>query len=166
MTLRVLFPRVRIEELLHLRHPAIRLGTEPQLDLHQRLEARIQVRDAEVDELGQFGEELLVEGFIGGFGEFGFSLGAGQFGWVLVGFFDQLFHPRACRVVVEEFMVAFFDAYVWGDSSAGCRPSGDGETMKPTFVYVGKIGAEAGDGFKHGLSARQVSFWVRRSYIR
>ena len=108
--LRVLLPRIGIQKLLHLRHPAIRLGTEPQLDLHQSLEARIQIRYAQVDELRQFGEELLVQGFVGGAGEFGFTLRARELGGVFVGLFDEFLDACARGVVVEEFVVAFFYA--------------------------------------------------------
>lgn len=60
--------------------------------------------------MGQFREELVVEGFVGGAGEFGFALGAGEFGWVFVWFFYQFFYAGAGGVVVEQFMVALFYA--------------------------------------------------------
>lgn len=110
MPLRILLPRVRVQELLHLRHPTVRLGAEAQLDLHQGLKAGVQVGHAQVDELGQFGEELLVEGFVGGAGEVGLALGAGQLRRILVRFLDELLDPGAGGVVVQEFVVAFLDA--------------------------------------------------------
>ena len=119
MSLRILLPRISIQKLLHLRHTAIRLGAKPQLDFHQGLEARIEVGDAQVDELGQFGEELFVEGFVGGAGEFGFALGARQLGGVFVGLFDELLDAGAGGVVVEEFVVAFFYACVGGRGRLG-----------------------------------------------
>ena len=61
--------------------------------------------------MGEFGEELFVEGFVGGASEFGFALCAGEFGGVFVRFFDELFDAGAGGVVVEEFVVAFF--YAW-----------------------------------------------------
>lgn len=110
MPLRVLFPRVRVEELLHLRHSGVRFGAEAQLDLHQGLEAGVEVRYAQIDELRQFGEELLVECFVGGAGEIGFAFCARKFRGVLVGFFHELFDAGAGGVVIEELVVAFFDA--------------------------------------------------------
>lgn len=60
--------------------------------------------------MGEFGEELFVQGFVGGSGEFGFALCAGELGGVFVWFFDELFDAGAGGVVVEEFVVAFFNA--------------------------------------------------------
>lgn len=110
MALRILLPRVGVQELLHLRHPAVGLGAEAQLDLHQGLEAGVQVGHAQVNELGQFREELLVEGLVGGAREVGLALGAGQFRRVLVRFLDELLDAGPGGVVVEEFVVAFLDA--------------------------------------------------------
>jgi len=110
LPLRVHLSRIRIQKLLHLRHPTVRLGTEAQLDLHQRLEARIQIRNPQVNQLGQFAEELLVERFVGRARELGFALRAGEFGGVFVGFFDEFLDAGAGGVVVEEFVVAFLDA--------------------------------------------------------
>lgn len=124
-SLRILLPGIGIQILLHLGHARVRLGAEAQLDLDEGLEAGVQVGHAEIDDLGQFGKQLVVEGFVGGFGHVGFLLGARELGDVLVGFFHQLFHFGARGVVVEEFVVALFDA----------------------FVYVGEVGAEARDGF-------------------
>lgn len=130
VTPRILIPRLRIKVLLHLRHTRVRLRTEPELDLDQRLEAGIEVRNAQVDQLGEFGEELVVQLLVGLLGHFGFPLCAGQLGCVFVGFLDELLHLGAHGVVVEEFVVAFLDA----------------------FVYVGEVGAEAGDGVEDGGS--------------
>ena len=76
--------------------------------------------------MGEFGEELVVEGFVGGFCEVGVAFGAGEFGGVFVGFFDEFFYFGAGSVVVEEFVVAFFDAWVgvvsgdgWGRLGVG-----------------------------------------------
>lgn len=110
MALGVLFARIGIQELLHLRHATVRLGAEPELDLDQGFEAGVEVGDTEIDELGQFGEELFVEGFVGGAGEFRVAFGPGQFGGVFVGFFDEFFDAGARGVVVEEFVIAFFYA--------------------------------------------------------
>lgn len=60
--------------------------------------------------MGQFGEELLVEGLVGGAGEFGFTLCARELRRVFVGFFDELLDAGTGGVVVEEFVVAFFYA--------------------------------------------------------
>ena len=109
--LRVLLPRVGVEELLDLRHAAVGLGAEAQLDLDEGLEARVEVGHTQVDELRQFGEELLIERFVGRAGEFGVALGAGELGRVFVGLFDEFLDAGAGRVVVEEFVVAFFYAY-------------------------------------------------------
>ena len=110
MSLRILLPRVRVQKLLHLRHPRVGLRAEPELNLHQRLEARVQIRDAQVNELRELGEELFVECLVGAAREFGFAFGAGELRGVLVGFFDEFFHFGARGVVVEEFVVAFFNA--------------------------------------------------------
>ncbi len=61
--------------------------------------------------MGEFGEELFVEGFVGGAGEVRFAFGAWEFGRVFVGLFDEFFDPGAGSVVVEEFVVALF--YAW-----------------------------------------------------
>lgn len=97
----VLLAGIGVEELLDLGHAGVGLGAEAELNLDQGLEAGVEVGDAQVDELGQFGEELLVECLVGGTGEFGFALGAGEFGRVFVRFFDQLFDARSRSVVVE-----------------------------------------------------------------
>ena len=168
MALGILLSRISIQKLLHLRHTAVRLGAEPQLDLDQGLEARVQIGYAQVDELGQLGEELLVEGFVGGAGEFGFALGARELGGVFVGFFDEFLDACAGGVVVEEFVVAFFYA---------CGREGEGEVRElshenvdrdgarrlekrkdlkeclgHTFVDVRKVSAESGDGLENCLS--------------
>ena len=53
---------------------------------------------------------MVVEGFVGGFCEVGIAFGAGEFGGVFVGFFDEFFYFGPGGVVVEEFVVGFFDA--------------------------------------------------------
>ena len=60
--------------------------------------------------MGQFGEELLVEGFVCGAGEFRFPLCARELGSVFVGLFYEFLDACAGGVVVEEFVIAFFDA--------------------------------------------------------
>ncbi len=135
MPLRVLLPRVGVQKLLHLRHPRIRLGAEPQLDLHEGLEAGIQVRHAQVDELREFGEELLVEGFVGGAREVGFAFGAGELRGVLVGFLDQFLDAGPGGVVVEEFVVAFLDACRKKiKSGTGCSRQVVEEEVVPTDI--------------------------------
>ena len=108
----ILISSVRIQVLLDLSHSRVSFGTEAQLDLDESLKGRIQVGNAEFDELGQFREELFVELVIGGACHFCFLFCAGQFGNVLVGLFGEAFHLGADAVVVEEFVVAFLDA--WG----------------------------------------------------
>lgn len=110
MPLRILLSRIRIQELLHLRHPGVRLRAESQLDLHQRFKAWIEVGHTEIDELREFGEELLVECFVSGFGKIGLALGAGQLRGIFVGLFHELLHFGPRGVVVEEFVVTLFDA--------------------------------------------------------
>ena len=144
MPLRILLPGIRIQKLLHLRHTAVRLGAEPQLDLDQGLEAGVQIGDPQVDELGQFGEELLVEGFVGGAGEFGFALRARQLGGVFVGLFDQLLDAGAGGVVVEEFVVAFF--YACGGGRGKVR----GLSRRECGQRRGR-GTEGVEGFEGGL---------------
>lgn len=122
--LSILLPNVLIQILLHLRHAAIRLRAEPQLNLDQRLEARIQIRHSQIDQLGDLGDELLVQGIVCGFRGRGFLLRAGQFGDVFVGLLDEPLYFCAQVVVVEGLVGAFFDA----------------------GVYVGEVGAEAGYG--------------------
>lgn len=73
---------------MHLRHTRVGLGTEAQLDLDKGLEAGVEVGHAQVDELGKLGEELLVEGFVGGARELGLALGPGQLGRVLIRLLD------------------------------------------------------------------------------
>lgn len=128
ITPRILIPRLRIKILLHLGHPRIRLRTKAQLNLNQSLETGIQVRHAQVDQLGKLGEQLLVELLVGLLGHFGLALGPGQLRRVLVGLFDELLDLGAHGVVVEELVVALFDA----------------------FVDVGEVGAEAGDWVEDG----------------
>ena len=110
VALRILLSRVRVQELLHLRHSRVRFGAEPQLDLDQRLERRIQIRHAKVDQLRQFRKELFVQGLVGGFGKVGFPLCAGQLRGVFVGLFHQLLHLGTCGVVVEELVIPFLNA--------------------------------------------------------
>ena len=98
--------------MLDLSHAGVSLRAKAQLDLDKGFEAGVQVRHAQVDELRQFREELVVEGFVGGAGELGFALGAGKFAWVFVWFFHQFFYAGASRVVVEQFVVTFFYAYL------------------------------------------------------
>ena len=57
---------------------------------------------------------MLVDLFVGDSGHLGVLFGAGQLGGVLVGLFDEFLDACAHGVVIEEFMVAFFNAYVLG----------------------------------------------------
>ncbi len=185
MALRVLFPRIRIQKLLHLRHTAVRFGAESQLDLDQGFETRVEIGDPEVDELGELGEELFVEGFVGGAREFGVAFGPREFGRVFVGFFDQFFHSCPRGVVIEEFVVALF--YAWRERGfkgwVDCSEGGGGEERRErererekkkergggggrTFVDVRKVGAEARDWFENRLpaeSAGRVSYESRKN---
>lgn len=146
MPLGILLPRIRIQKLLHLRHARVRLGAKPQLDLHQRLEAGVEVGHAQVNELGQFGEELLIEGLVGGFGEVGFAFGAGEFGWVFVGFLDEFFDFGAGGVVVEEFVVALFDAWDCSVLVAWLTLSwGEGEVGNEGWIIGERVRGATGD---------------------
>jgi hypothetical protein len=137
----ILISGLRIKILLDLSHATVRFGAESELDFDERFERRIEVWDAEIDELGEFGEELFVELLVGLLCHFGLSLCARQFGHVLVGLFYQLLDLGADGVVVEELVVAFLDA----------------------FVDVGEVGAEAGDGFEDSRSGglQSVSLQVQ-----
>ena len=64
----------------------------------------------------------------------GLAFRAREFCGIFVGFLDEFFDAGAGGVVVEEFVVAFFDA----------------------VVDVGEVGAEAGDGFEDGFSGVKV----------
>lgn len=55
---------------------------------------------------------MLVELFVSLLRDLSFSLGAGQFGNILVGFFDEFFDSRTNGIIVEELIVALFDALV------------------------------------------------------
>ena len=77
----------------------------------------------------EFGKELVVEGFVGCFGEVGVAFGAGEFGGVFVGFFDEFFYFGAGGVVVEEFVVAFFDAWVGVEGWSVRREGGVGRWL-------------------------------------
>ena len=103
---------------------------------------------------------MIVEGFVGGFGDVGVAFGAGEFGGVFVGFFDEFFYFGAGGVVVEEFVVTFFNAWVvvsaeggvgW-ELVAGGRVGFDLDGGRLTFVDVGEVGTEACDGFQDCLS--------------
>ena len=82
------------------------------MNFDEGLEAWVEIRHTEIDQLGQFRKELLVEGFVGGFGKIGFTLGAREFGGILVRLFDEFLYFGAGGVIIEEFMVAFFNACV------------------------------------------------------
>lgn len=111
LTLGVLLAGVGVQVLLDLGHAGVSLGAEAELDLDEGLEARVQVRDAEVDELGELREELVIELLIGGLGHLGLLLGAGELGHVLVGLLNELLDLGAHGVVVKELVVALLDAY-------------------------------------------------------
>lgn len=183
MALGVLLPRIRVEELLHLSHATVRLSAEAQLNFDQRLKARVQVGHAQVDELRQFGEELLVQLLVGRFRDLGFALGARELGWVLVWFLDEFLHAGPRGVVVEEFVIALFDAClcgkwlvsyedrcIWclrrvlrslsGRGSAACRMILQASCQwchrrRLTLVYVRKVVAETGYWFQDCLSVEK-----------
>ena len=129
----ILLPRILIQILLHLRHARVRLGAEPQLNLDQGLEAGVEVRHAEVDELGDLLLELIVEGLVGGAGHLGLFLGARQLRHVLVRLLGQPLDFGAQAVVVRQLMLSLLHA----------------------LVDVREVGAEAGyglqDAFPKGL---------------
>lgn len=110
MPLRILLSGVRIQKLLHLCHPRIRFRTESQLDLHKGLKARIKVWYAQVNQLGQLGEKLLVQGIVGSLRQLGFSFCAGELGRIFIGLLDEFFDLGTGGIVVEEFVVTLFDA--------------------------------------------------------
>ena len=110
VSLCVLISGVCIQVLLNLGHPAVRLGTEAQLNLDEGLETGVEVGDAEVDQLGQFAAQLLVELLIGGPCDVHLLFGAGQFRDILVGLLGQLLDPGPQSVVVEQFVTALLDA--------------------------------------------------------
>jgi len=108
MALRVLLPRICIQKLLHLRHPRVGFRTEPELNLDEGLEARVKIGHTEIDELGQFGEELLVQCLIGSFGEVRLPLCARELRGVFIGLFDEFLHLSTGGVVIEELVIALF----------------------------------------------------------
>jgi len=61
--------------------------------------------------LWNFGVELFVELFKGGFGGGGFGFETRQFVGIFVGLVDQLADFGAEGIVVEEFVVALLDAW-------------------------------------------------------
>lgn len=82
---------------------------------------------------------MVVEGFVGGFGEVGVAFGAGEFGGVFVGLFDEFFYFGAGGVVVEEFVVAFFDAFGGWVVSEGGGESGSWEWKSGgVLVWMGE----------------------------
>ena len=110
---------------------------------------------------------MLVERLVGGSGELGFTLGAREFGRVFVRFFDELFDTRPRGIVVEQFVVAFFDACMNVEVSEGCEEGEvEGCHKSRTFVNVGKVGAEAGDRFKDGLPGRLISLDWRMEHVK
>ena len=128
LALCILVSCIRIEILLDLRHSRVRLGTEPQLDLDQGLEAGVEVGHSQVDELGQLACEGLVELVVCGFGELLVLFCARQLGDVLVGLVGQLLDLCAHAVVVHLLVLALGDA----------------------GVDVREVAAEALDGVEHG----------------
>lgn len=115
---------------MDLSHARVCLGTETQLNLDEGFKAGVEVGHAEVDELGEFGEKLLVQLLVGLLGHFGFALGTGQLCNILVRLLDEALDLGAHGIVVEEFVVAFLDA----------------------LVDIGEVGAEAGDGVEDGCT--------------
>lgn len=141
----ILISGIRVEVLLNLSHSAVRFGAKPELDFDEGFKTGVQIRNAKIDKLGEFGEELFVELFVSLLGHFSFSLSAGKFGDILVWLFDQFLDFGAHRIVVKQFVVSFLDA----------------------LVDVGEIGAEARDGFEDGRSEqRGVSMSKIRSCSR
>lgn len=130
----ILLPRIRIQILLHLCHPRIRLRAEPQLNLHQRFKRRVQIRNTQRNQLRQLGLQLLIQLLVRLTRNFAFLLHARQLGGILVGLLDKTLHLGANAVVVLEASVALFDA----------------------FVYVGEVGAEAGYWVKNAVSGEIV----------
>ena len=56
----VLFSGIGIQVLLDLSHSRVGFGAESQLNLDKGFERGVEIWNAQVDELGQFGEKLLV----------------------------------------------------------------------------------------------------------
>lgn len=110
MTLRILISSISIKVLLDLSHPAVRFGTESELNLDKSLETGIQIRDTEVDKLREFGEELLVELLIGSLGHLGLLFCTRQLGDVFVGLFGELLDLGTHGIVVKEFVIALLNA--------------------------------------------------------
>ena len=106
----ILLARVGIEMLLNLRHAAVGLGAEFELDLDQSLEAWVEIGDAQIDELRELGRELLVELLVGGFGHLRLFLGTRELGGVLVGLLDEFLDLGTHGVVVEELVVTLLNA--------------------------------------------------------
>lgn len=125
----VLVSCVCIEVLLHLGHAGVCFRTEAQLDLNQRFETGVEVRNTQIDQLWEFIEQLLIELFVCLLGHFRLSLGARKFGRVLVGLLDELLDFCSHGIVVEELVVSLLDA----------------------LVDIREVGTEAGDGLQDGL---------------
>lgn len=154
VALRVLLPRLSIEVLLDLGHAAVSLGAKAQLDLDESLEGGVEVGNTQVDKLGQLSAELLVELLVGSLGHVLFLLGTGELGHILVRFVDEALDFGAQGIVVEELVAAFLDACGWKLRSA--HPIERLDTCVcgkgHTFVHIGKIGAEPGDGLQNSSS--------------
>jgi hypothetical protein len=152
----VLLPRVRVEILLDLGHARVRLGAEAQLDLDEGLERGVEVRHAQVDELRQLGEQLLVERLVRLLCELRLALGARQLRGVLVRLLDQFLDAGSRGVVVEQLVITLLDACratVVSVDVVACRCVGTGRERRRgrgggvlTFVDIGKVVAEAHDG--------------------
>lgn len=110
MSLGILVPRLGIKVLLYLSHTAIGFGTESKLDLDEGLEGRIEVRNTQVDELGQLGTELLVQLLVGDPGHILLLFGTRQLSDILVGLFHEALDLGAEGIVIEKFVGPLFDA--------------------------------------------------------
>lgn len=105
----ILLASIRIEILLYLGHARVGFGTESQLDLDQGFETGIEVGNAEVDELREFGEKLLIQLLICSFGHLSLLLSARQLRYILVGLLDKFLDLGAHGIVVEQLVVTFLD---------------------------------------------------------
>lgn len=135
LSMRVLVSCFGIEVLLYLSHAGICLGAEAELDLNKRLEAGIEVRHTQVDELWEFVEKLLVQLLVGLLGHFRLALGPWKLGGILVWLLDKPLDLGPHSVVIQQLVIPFLD----------------------TFVDVGEVGTESGYRIEDSCSERRLA---------